>query len=39
MPPAKNAMNLLSGDQNGKDAPSVPASGVAISVATGRSQI
>jgi hypothetical protein len=39
LPPAKNPMNRLSGDQNGKDPPSVPGIGLAARVATGRSQI
>src|SRR5262249_51413426 len=36
LPSAKKPMNLLSGDQNGADAPSVPASGCADSPLNGR---
>ena len=39
LPSAKNPMNRLSGDQNGKAPPSVPGIGLAARVATGRSQI
>src|SRR4029077_16146330 len=36
LPPAKNPMNRLSGDQKGKPAPSVPARGCACNESRGR---
>src|SRR5262245_10553092 len=36
LPPAKNPMKRLSGDQNGKAASSVPASGCALKASSGR---
>ena len=39
LPAAKNAMKRPSGDQNGNDAPSVPASGCACTLSSGRIQI
>src|SRR5439155_23311474 len=39
LPPAKNAMNRLSGDQNGNDAPSVPGRACASTPSSGRIQI
>ena len=39
LPVAKNPMNRPSGDQNGNDAPSVPANGWAWTLSSGRTQI